>query len=94
MEAWRHATAGAFREHGHATGLGKLEERHEDDLPYIQMVRSDSARVHGRDSAQLRVDGRWWWHEICSVRSDSHGAGSRNVTSATLHKLARGLALF
>src|SRR6266567_480573 len=68
-----------FMEHGHASGLGEMEERHEHDLPYIQMVRSDSARVHGRDSAQLRVDGRW--DEICRVRSDAHGAKSINVTS-------------
>jgi hypothetical protein len=74
-------------EHGHATSLGEMEEHHEHDLPYIQMVRSDSARVHDGNSAQLRIDGRrWWWDEIRSVRSDSHGAESLNVTSTTLHK--------
>jgi hypothetical protein len=74
-------------EHGRATGPGEMEEHHEHDLPYIQMVRSDSARVHCGNSAQLRIDGRrWWWDEIRSVRSDSHGAESLNVTSTTLHK--------
>jgi hypothetical protein len=42
-------------EHGHATSLGEMEEHHEHDLPYIQMVRSDSARVHDGNSTQLRM---------------------------------------
>jgi hypothetical protein len=88
VETWRaprHQTRSM--EPGHATSLGETEEHHEHDLPYIQMVRSDSARVHNGNSTQLRIDGRrWWWDEIRSVRSYSHGAESLNVTSTTLHK--------
>jgi hypothetical protein len=89
VETWRPPRHPArFMEHRHATALWEMEEHHEHDLPYIQMVRSDSVRVHGRNSAQLRIDGRRrWWDEIRSVRSSSHGAESRNVTSTTLHKL-------
>jgi hypothetical protein len=85
MAAWRGATAIAGASHAAwawSTGLGEMEERHEHDLPYIHVAHRGSAGVHGRDPAELRVDG-WGRDEICSVRSDSYRAECLDVTSET-----------
>ena|SRR5437588_11540221 len=59
---------------------GRMEEIYEGDYASVQMVRSDSAGVHGWDSAQLRIDGRR--DEICSARPVSYRANSLSVTAS------------
>jgi len=88
MATWRRPTAIAGTSLSTATspGLVGTEERHEHDLPYIQMVHDRSAGVHGRGPTELRVYGRRW-DEVCSVRSDSYPAKSLNVTFAAARSL-------